>query len=49
MANKTQKEYSRYIYQVTKGASLVATFCMRQDAEEMVLKVGGEVCVIGAY
>lgn len=49
MANKTQKEYSRYIYQVTKGAYLVATFCIRQDAEEMALKVGGEVCVIGAY
>ena len=49
MANKTQKEYSRYIYQITKSATLIATFCMRQDAEEMAAKVGGKVCVIGAY
>ena len=48
MANET-RTYSRYVYQVVKDAAIVATFCIRQDAEEMATKVGGTVYVIGAY
>lgn len=49
MAKETKKEYSRYVYQVLKDATVVATFCIRQDAEEMAAQVGGEVYTIGAY
>jgi hypothetical protein len=49
MAKETKKEYSRYVYQVLKDAAVVATFCTKQDAEEMAAEVGGEVYVIGAY
>ena len=49
MANEANKEYSRYVYQVLKGGAVVATFCIKQDAEEMAAQVGGEVYTIGAY
>lgn len=49
MAKETKKEYSRYVYQVLKGVTVVATFCIRQDAEEMAAQIGGEVYTIGAY
>lgn len=49
MVKEAKKEYSRYVYQVLKGTAVVATFCIKQDAEEMATKIGGEVYVIGAY
>ena len=49
MAKEAKKEYSRYVYQGLKGTAGVATFCIKQDAEEMAAEVGGEVYTIGAY
>lgn len=44
-----QVEYSRYVYQVIKNGVVLATFCIKQDADEMASQVNGEVYTIGAY
>lgn len=42
-------KFSHFIYQVKKGNTILATFCIEQDAIDFVAKNGGEIYTIGAY
>ena len=43
------KKYSVFVYQVKHGQTVVATYCLEQDAIDYVKKHGGEIYTLGAY
>lgn len=42
------KKFTKFVYEVRLGGATIATYCIKQDAEEHASACGGTVYTIGA-